>query len=190
MKGKGATKDGQAATGRQEDEQRAPKGVEALGVVASSADSVLELDQVLEKALVRLMKVSRAEVGAIHLVDAENQEVVLRLQQGDDSQYYARRNQKEGAVHGSQDHGDERKEEHGEREGEQHEGIHIALRIGDVLGDCFARHLHAAAEAVPRCVGNLRAAVQALQIITTPATRSSETRLARGRSYRSVWSYT
>jgi two-component system NtrC family sensor kinase len=58
------------------------KDLETISAVAAAVSGVLEPDQVLNRALDAVMEVSEAEKGLIHLLDAENQELVLRTQRG------------------------------------------------------------------------------------------------------------
>ncbi len=58
------------------------KNLETLSAVASAVSGVIELDQVLSRALDAVMEVSEADKGLIHLLDSDNQELVLHTQRG------------------------------------------------------------------------------------------------------------
>lgn len=61
--------------------------LETLSAVASAVSGVFELDQVLARALDTVIELSRADKGAIHLLDANSQELVLRAHRGLSSEY-------------------------------------------------------------------------------------------------------
>ena len=63
------------------------KELETLSAVASAVSGVVELGQVLARALDTVMKLSTADKGAIHLLDANGQELVLRTHRGLSSEY-------------------------------------------------------------------------------------------------------
>ncbi len=58
------------------------KDLETITAVVAAVSGVFELGQVLIRALDAVMEVSKAEKGSIHLLDTENEELVLRTQRG------------------------------------------------------------------------------------------------------------
>ena len=61
---------------------RRSRQLEAVNAIAATVSQTLDLDQLLDIALVKVLEVINADVGAIYLVDREQNEVVLKAHQG------------------------------------------------------------------------------------------------------------